>query len=83
MLQEILQLQSRNFRLIFEAQAGNHRVLVASLNAMSAQIRLQAEIPPQVLLQQPMVFRDALNRVTPVHLEFINSSEVIHPTLAV
>lgn len=34
---------------------------------------LQRSLPAQVMLQQPMIFRDALNRVAPIHLEWINS----------
>jgi hypothetical protein len=76
MLQDVLRLRGRDIKLMFEAQARNHQVLMTSLSALSGQARLQGEIPPQVLLQQPMIFRDALDRVTPVHLEFIDSLEV-------
>ena len=69
-LPELLHLQARNFKLLFGAQAGHYR-------ALATQIRVQGEIPAQVLLQQPMIFRDALDRVTPVHLEFIDSPQVI------
>jgi hypothetical protein len=78
MLRELLRLQARNFKLLFEAQAGHHRALETSLSAVTTQIRIQGEIPAQVLLQQPMIFRDALDRVTPVHLEFIDSPQVIN-----
>jgi hypothetical protein len=76
MLRELLRLQARNFKLLFEAQAGHHRALETSLSAVTAQIRIQGEIPAQVLLQQPMIFRDALDRVSPVHLEFVDSPQV-------
>ncbi len=69
MLRELLRLQARDSKLLFEAQAGHYRVL---------EKRIQGEIPAQVLLQQPMIFRDALDRVTPVHLEFIDSLQVIY-----
>ena len=35
--------------------------------------RLQQSIPPQVLLQQPVTFVDAVLRITPLHLEWIGS----------
>jgi hypothetical protein len=43
----------------------------------------QASIPAQVLLQQPIMFLDAMNRRTPVHLEWINSWEAFIAVLKV
>jgi hypothetical protein len=40
-------------------------------------------IPPQIEQQQPVVFRDALNRVAPIHLEWINSHEAFFAVLEV
>jgi hypothetical protein len=37
--------------------------------------KLYNAIPPQIKNQQPVIFRDALNRVTPIHLEWTNSHE--------
>lgn len=76
MLQQILQQQARNFQLILEQQSENHQLVINGLKAVSAKIQLQCNIPPQVLLQQPVIFKDALDRITPVHLEFIDSAEV-------
>lgn len=61
----MVKLQTRTTQSIFN-----------EITTFTAQFRFQTKIPPQVLLQQPVVFRDAFNRVTPVHLEFIDSAEV-------
>ena len=60
----IIELQNRTTQSIFY-----------EMTSFAAQFRSQTQIPPQVLLQQPVVFRDALDRVTPVHLDFIDSAE--------
>ncbi|OBT45081.1 hypothetical protein VE00_05174 [Pseudogymnoascus sp. WSF 3629] len=78
----LLHQQSRNAQLIADAQFQN-QLLMSSLNASLEQITLQNEIPPQVLLQRPMVFRDALDRVTPVHLDFIDSAEAFLAVLKI
>lgn len=36
---------------------------------------LGTSLPAQILQQQPVIFRDALDRVAPFHLEFIDSHE--------
>jgi hypothetical protein len=64
-LLSMVELQTRTTQSIFN-----------EMTAFTAQFRSQTQIPPQVLLQQPVVFRDALDRVTPVHLDFIDSAEV-------
>src|SRR5437763_17169988 len=33
---------------------------------------MQRSLPAAVMLQQPVIFRDALNRVAPIHLEWID-----------
>ena len=39
--------------------------------------KLCSGLPQQIENQQPVVFRDALNRVAPIHLEWINSPEEV------
>jgi hypothetical protein len=67
---------------MIDAQAKSERLhkergerIFSQLNELSTQIR-SLEIPPQVLLRQPVTFLDALGRVSPVHLDFIDSTEV-------
>jgi hypothetical protein len=81
-LQEILRQQASNFQLQANAQSKNYQLLQQQSETLqlilntSAQIALQNDIPPQVQLQQPVVFRDALDRVMSINLDFINSAEV-------
>lgn len=44
---------------------------------------LQNIIPPQIQLQQPVIFKDALDRVAPIHLAWITSWEAFHAVLKV
>ncbi|OBT55268.1 hypothetical protein VE04_05188 [Pseudogymnoascus sp. 24MN13] len=78
----LLHQQSRNVQLIANTQSQT-QLLMSSLNASIAQITLNNGIPPQVLLQRPLVFRDALDRVTPVHLDFIDSAEAFLAVLKI
>jgi len=56
---------------------------------MTAQKSLQilevihSNLPPQIMQQQPVLFRDALDRVAPIHLEWINSWEAFLAVLKV
>jgi hypothetical protein len=59
-----------------ELQTHTTQSLFNEMTKFTAQLHVQTQIPPQVLFQQPVVFRDALDRVTPFHLDFIDSAEV-------
>lgn len=72
---QLLHQQFRSVQLIVDAQSQN-QLSMSDIKASLAQITLHNDIPPQVLLQRPVLFRDALDRVTPIHLDFINSPEV-------
>lgn len=63
--QQTQQLQ----RLLVQVLESNMKIYSAVLQMQE----LQAAIPPQVDRQQPIVFEDALGRVSPFHIEFINS----------
>lgn len=45
--------------------------------------QLQASLPPQVDRQQPILFEDAHERLTPFHVEFINSFAAFQAVLEV
>lgn len=45
--------------------------------------KIQDMLPPQVLLQKPVMFLDALDRLAPIHLEWINSYEAFFAVLKV
>lgn len=59
--QEMKDLHTQNNTLV-------HHVL-----EVKDSLRTQRSIPSQVLLQQPVVLHDALGRIAPFHLEFIDS----------
>ena len=44
-----------------------------SVQLQSALQQLQDSLPPQVLLQQPVIFTDALDRIAPIHLDWIST----------
>ena len=44
---------------------------------------MQDNLPSQVLLQKPVMFLDALDRLAPIHLEWINSYEAFLAVLKV
>lgn len=46
-------------------------------------IQIQKNVPPQVLLQQPVILHDALGRIAPFHLEFISSAAALRAVLEV
>jgi hypothetical protein len=39
----------------------------------SALLQLQDSLPPQMMLQQPVIFTDALDRIAPIHLDWIST----------
>jgi hypothetical protein len=45
------------------------------LQTLTAIQKIQDSLPPQVSLQKPVIFLDALHRLAPIHLERINSQE--------
>jgi hypothetical protein len=46
-------------------------------------IQMQRNVPPQVLLQKPVILHDALGRIAPFHLEFITSAAALKAVLQV
>ena len=54
-----------------------------NIQLLSAIKQLQDSLPPQVLLQAPIFFTDALNRFAPIHLEWINSWDAFFAVLAI
>ena len=69
--QEIKDLQTQN------------SVLVNHILDVKKYLRIQRQVPPQVLLQQPVILNDALGRIAPFHLEFIDSVEAFLAVLQI
>lgn len=54
----------------------NQQQMLAKLQDIHTIIRVDKEIPTQVLLSKPVILLDACGRSAPFHLEFIDSAEV-------
>ena len=50
--------------------------LMAPLQDVFVMLKANQEVPPQVLLSEPVVLLDACGRYAPFHIEFIDSFEV-------
>jgi len=59
--QDMKTLQTQNYTLL------NH------VSDMKDVLRIERNLPAQVLLQQPVILHDALGRTAPFHLDFIDS----------
>lgn len=49
------------------------QVLTINAEIYKVIVATQKRIPPSLSYQQPVTFQDALGRISPVHLEFVNS----------
>ncbi|KAF6230035.1 hypothetical protein HO133_004373 [Letharia lupina] len=67
-----LSIEQRQFFMIMVQQ---NKQLMQSIEDMRNMLQLQAEVPPQVMLQQPVIFLDPFGKTAPFHLEFVDSSE--------
>ena len=67
-----LSLEQRQFFMIMVQQ---NKQLMQSIEDMRMMLQMQAKVPPQVMLQQPVIFLDPFGKTAPFHLEFIDSSE--------
>lgn len=67
-----LSVEQRQFFLIMVQQ---NKQLMQSIEDMRMMLQLQANVPPQVMLQQPVIFLDPFGKTAPFHLDFIDSSE--------
>lgn len=54
-----------------------------NLQLLSALEQLQNSLPAQVLLKDPVIFTDALDRVAPIHLDWITSWDAFLAVLEV
>lgn len=67
-----LSIEQRQFFLIMVQQ---NKQLMQNIEDMRMMLQLQANVPPQVMLQQPVIFLDPFGKTAPFHLDFIDSSE--------
>jgi hypothetical protein len=75
-----LSLEQRQF---FRLLVSQNQQLQKSLDEIQVLLRVQCTIPPQVLLQQPVILLDAFGKIAPFHLEFIDSLEAFIAVLKI
>ena len=59
-----------------KTQIGNQQQMLAEFRDLRSILRVQQDVPPQVLLSKPIVFLDARGRYFGFHIEWVNSHEV-------
>jgi len=67
-----LSLEQRQFFLITMQQ---NKQLLQGIEDLKSMLQTQTIMPPQVLLQQPVILLDPFGKTAPFHLDFIDSSE--------
>ena len=72
---EMLQNLSAEQRQCFEILIRQNRELMRTVQGLNRMLQMQISIPPQVLLQRPVILLDAFGKIAPFHLEFIDSLE--------
>jgi hypothetical protein len=82
MLQETLK-KNEKLEQHFEDLRIQNQNLERHIVEVKATIKMQRNVPPQVLLQQPVILHDALGRIAPFHLEFITSAAALQAVLKV
>lgn len=60
---------------IFLATMQQNKQLMQSIEELRTMLQVQAAVPPQVLLRQPVILLDPFGKTVPFHLDFIDSSE--------
>ena len=72
---KLLQNLSIEQRQFFEILMRQNQELMRNIQDLNRLLQMQISIPPQVLLQQPVILLDAFGKIAPFHLEFIDSLE--------
>ena len=70
-------------RQCFEFLMYQNKELMRNVQDLNRMLRIQMTIPPQVLLQQPVILLDAFGKIAPFHLDFINSLETFTAVLKI
>jgi hypothetical protein len=82
LLQGTLKQKDRLEQQMKDLMAQN-KSLETHILEIKAAVKIQNEVPPQILLQRPVVLNDALGRIAPFHLEFISSVEALLAVLKI
>lgn len=72
---DLLQNLSTDQRQWFEVLMQQNMELMRNVQDLHRMMLVQMTLPPQVLLQQPVILLDAFGKLAPFHLEFIDSLE--------
>ena len=65
-------VEQRQFFMIIIQQ---NKQLLHSIEDLRSMSQTQSAVPPQVLLQQPVILLDPFGKIAPFHMDFIDSSE--------
>lgn len=79
----LLESLSIEQRQCFEILMHQNKELMRNVQELNRILHIQMSIPPQVLLQQPVILLDAFGKIAPFHLDFIDSLEVFTAVLKV
>lgn len=70
-------------RQCFEFLMLQNKELVRSVQELNRMLKVQTALPPQVLLQKPVILLDAFGKIAPFHLDFIDSMECFTAVLKI
>lgn len=70
-------------RQCFEFLMHQNKELMRNLQQVNQMLRTQMSIPPQILLQPPVILLDAFGKIAPFHLDFIDSLEAFTAVLKI
>ena len=71
MLKDMTVEQQQLFMIVIQ----QNKQLLHSIEDLRSMLQTQSAVPPQVLLQQPVILLDPFGKLAPFHLDFIDSSE--------
>ena len=71
MLQDMSIQQRKSFNILSEQYDRS----VQAFEDVRSMLQIQKEVPPQIMLQQPVILLDACGKIAPFHLEFVDSLE--------
>ena len=71
MLKNMTMEQQQLFMIIIQ----QNKQLLHNIEDLRSMLQTQSAVPPQVLLQQPVILLDPFGKLAPFHMDFIDSSE--------
>ena len=71
MLKDMTAEQQQLFMIVIQ----QNKQLLHSVEDLRSMLQTQSTVPPQVLLQQPVILLDPFGKLAPFHIDFIDSSE--------